>query len=170
MFRKASVLLLIAAAPAAAQTPTPTPAVFAHSVGVSLSRAFIPDEGNTFGFTVVGFYNLHLKSKGAGSEFSMQTVPVAMADGVVVLMPKGSTVWARQSATGNWSYFKIGGWMVGAVGDGGGGAVIGAHIGTGALIKAGAKTFVRLEIEPHFAIVAPTHPVLLFTIGISSLK
>lgn len=168
MLRSSLFMILVLTSPLAAQVATDSskpPVVNSTAVGLMLSGVMVPGEGGTL-LGLVGVQVTTLRNGRSGAEVSVFTVPRALSEGFVILAPRAGAVWVTQHQ-GSLTYVKVGGWA--AISPNEGGGVLGAYGGGGVIVPAGPEFGIRLEVEPHIALAAPTHPFLLFTVGFTSL-
>ena len=166
------VLGLIVGTPLVAQDTTSVPRDSVSkivAISGSLGHVFVPGADDT-GFGVLGFQVLRIEPKKTSSEIAFYTLPAALPHGVVVLVPEFSLVSATPLSDG-WLLMKLGMNTPVALGRSGPGAMLpGLHAGIGALIPAGPKSALRLEIAPHLFAAVPVYPPIVhMSLGIVSV-
>ena len=157
---------------AEAQTPPPADSIKRDTLrsgatfGVSTGQFVVP---GGFSTALIGLQSTQLREKRIGSEIALFTIPAALQEGIVILVPRASAVSARRLGSG-WFFSKLGGEFAFGMGQqGAGGGLFAVHAGMGALLPIDERLGIRLEAELHALVMAPTYPGIVLTLGINSL-
>lgn len=159
--------VIIAANSAAGQTQQDSASKVPRSWGGSYGHMFFP--GGDVTFSVLALHATQFKSNGWGREFSLLTAPcLLIEEGAILLAPRFSAVRTFEARDGTRLFLKLGAGAAAAFDLESYFVLIGANAGAGALLPAGPRTALRLEIEPHFALLAPQYPIWMLSIGLTS--
>ena len=157
----------LAAAQVRDSIPDTTAVVSQSAIGLSAARLILPGSGGP-SLGLIGVQFTTLQEGKPGSELALYTVPQAIRERAILLVPKASAVSAHRIGPG-WGIVKVGGEIAFALSPGGG-ALIGLHAGVGVIMASRDDRWgFRIEIEPHITPVAPRYPVLLINFGVVSL-